>query len=625
MQVIEGKARHVLSLDSTPLAMRHWAGQRDAPVAFLGHSQPTYSAYLTDLASNLNTMGLSVWTGDLRGHGASSSATTPLGYLHRETGWDDLIADATIMTQTAFSGVPWEDRLLVMPNINALLTLEMLKGAPDLARSIVLISPPPNQKALSIMARAFVKGRMMVQDADAPDEFTLHHLYAFLGAHLENRQHLLEVSTPDRAIIDRMVADPLAHPTPTLGYWLSIFNGFGQAWDWPKNTRVKPGMRVLVLYGAEDAMTAMGRFVKPMTKWFNACGVSDVTVQSVPGGRSALFLDEKRLGISRLVMAWHAGQTAHSSVPAPIHAGIGDVSSEMLEKLGLDASSGELRPDALVELCYNAIEDETRWVEMLYRVARDIARRRDMDEAEIEETFVRLMPHWDRSYKVNRQIMTNAALGVVLQNVFERFEMGMVLLTREMEPVHYNNAYCDMVVRLGLADAAPTSPEEISAYTGQLLDASFRARANAGEKETVLVRHGHPIGVYFCPSSLRQTALQRGGPAGILIVRHPGAGNMDAQGQKAALLQLAYGLTAQEAMVALHVISGQPTDTIASTLDISMNTMRTHLKRIYEKIGVAGQTELTMRLLSGPIGWFGPERSDRPSDTVPLKAEQTRC
>lgn len=622
MQVIEGKARHVLSLDRTPLAMRHWAGRSDAPVAFLGHSQPTYSAYLTDLASNLNAMGLSVWTGDLRGHGASSSATTPLGYLHRETGWDDLIADATIMTQTAFSGVPWEDRLLVMPNINALLTLEMLKGAPDLARSIVLISPPPNQKALSIMARAFVKGRMMVQDADAPDEFTLHHLYAFLGAHLENRQHLLEVSTPDRAIIDRMVADPLAHPTPTLGYWLSIFNGFGQAWDWPKNTRVKLGMRVLVLYGAEDAMTAMGRFVKPMTKWFNACGVSDVTVQSVSGGRSALFLDEKRLSISRLVMAWHAGQTAHSSAPAPIHAGIGDVSSEMLEKLGLDASSGELRPDALVELCYNAIEDETRWVEMLYRVARDIARRRDMDEAEIEATFARLMPHWDRSYKVNRQIMTNAALGVVLQNVIERFDIGMVLLTRELEPVHYNSAYCGMLARTGLAEIAPSTADEVAALTRQFLDPAFRSRINAGDAETVLVHNGHPVGVYFCPPSLRQTALQRGGPAGILIVRHSEAGNTDMLVHKASLLQLAYGLTVQEAMVALHVTSGQSTDSIALTLDISMNTMRTHLKRVYEKVGVAGQTELAARILSGPIGWLVKERSGLLTDTPPSFVEE---
>ncbi len=617
----EGKARNVLSLDGTPLAMRNWPGRAGAPVAYLGHSQPTYSAYLTDLALSLNAAGLSAWTGDLRGHGASSSATTPLGYLHRETGWDDLVADATVMTQTAFSGVPWNDRLLVMPNINALLTLEMLKGAPDLARSIVLISPPPNQKALSIMARAFVKGRMMVQDADLPDELTLHHLYAFLGAHLDNRQHLLDVATPDRAIIERMIADPLAHPTPTLGYWLSIFKGFGQAWTWPRTARMKPGTRILVLYGAEDAMTAMGRFVKPMTKWFRSHGVDNVTAQGVVGGRTALFLDEARLGVSGRILDWYADQEATSGDTPPAQLDMDAISSQMLEKLGLDDSTQELRPDALVELCYNAIEDETRWVEMLYRVARDIARRQDMDESEIEQTFIRLMPHWDRSYKVNRQIMTNAALGVVLQNVIERFDIGMVLLTRELEPVHYNEAYGQLLVRLGLASCAPDSLPQIANPTRQLLDAAFRERIGAGETETVLVRDGNPLGVYFCPPSLRQTGLQRGGPSGILIVRHSASASAATNSQKASLLQMAYALTGQEAQVAIHVATGNSTETIANQLGISMNTMRTHLKRIYEKVGVSGQTALAARILSGPVGWLADE-STQTSPTISAEAEK---
>ncbi|WP_127144548.1 serine aminopeptidase domain-containing protein [Pelagibacterium montanilacus] len=600
----EPSARHVLSLDGTPLVMRCRQGAPDAPTAFLGHSQPTYQDNLTDLAAALSAMGLTVWTGDLRGHGHSSSSARPLGYLHRETGWDDLIADATVMVQTALGHIPWGDRLLVMPNINALLTLEMLKGDPGLARSIVLISPPPNQIALSLMARAFIKGRMLVQDADAPDELTLHHLYAFLGAHLDDRQHLLDVTTSDRAIIEEMIADPLAFPTPTAGYWMSIFRGFAQAWSWPRHARIRPGTRILVLYGADDPMTARGRFVRPMSAWFAERGVEDVSAYRIEGGRSALFLDERRLSISRVIMDWHAGSPAPArTARAPGVEGFDAVSSEVLDRLGFDDPASELEPDALVELCYNAIEDESRWVEMLYRVARDIARRKDMDETELDGIFASLMPHWERSYRVKRQIMTNAALGVVLQNVIERLDIGMALLTGEYRPLHSNRAFGEALYRCGLVFSPEPDPRAIAEATRILLAPDIRARIETGPGEAMIVHNEQPIGAYLRPSSLRQTGLQRGGPSGVLILRH--GRKAFAEDQRLPLLQLAYGLTAQEALVALRVCEGGSPDAIATELGISINTMRTHLKRVYAKCGVAGQAALASRMLSGPVGWLG--------------------
>src|SRR5690606_19817782 len=121
--------------------------------------------------------------------------------------------------------------LLVAPNISALLTIELLKRRPDLCRNIVLISPPPNQPTLWMLANAFVKARMLLQDSSRPDEHTLYHLYSFLGAQLEDKMHLADVMTPDRRIVEELIADEAAWPTPTLSYWASIFGGFQRAWQ----------------------------------------------------------------------------------------------------------------------------------------------------------------------------------------------------------------------------------------------------------------------------------------------------------------------------------------------------------------------------------------------------------
>jgi len=60
-----------------------------------------------------------------------------------------------------------------------------------------------------------------------------------------------------------------------------------------------------------------------------------------------------------------------------------------------------------------------------------------------------------------------------------------------------------------------------------------------------------------------------------------------------------YELTPAEADVARWVALGRTPKEIAATLDRSIHTVRTHLKRIYAKTGTSGRPELVGRLLRG--------------------------
>jgi ATP/maltotriose-dependent transcriptional regulator MalT len=50
-------------------------------------------------------------------------------------------------------------------------------------------------------------------------------------------------------------------------------------------------------------------------------------------------------------------------------------------------------------------------------------------------------------------------------------------------------------------------------------------------------------------------------------------------------------LTKRELEILRHLSTGNPISAIASTLHISQNTMKTHLKNVYRKIGVSGRDE----------------------------------
>ncbi len=72
------------------------------------------------------------------------------------------------------------------------------------------------------------------------------------------------------------------------------------------------------------------------------------------------------------------------------------------------------------------------------------------------------------------------------------------------------------------------------------------------------------------------------------------------------LLTQLYGLTQAEGRLAAQMVSteGSPKD-ISDSLGISINTVRTHMKRIFAKVGVPGQVDLVRRILNGPAVYMG--------------------
>lgn len=55
---------------------------------------------------------------------------------------------------------------------------------------------------------------------------------------------------------------------------------------------------------------------------------------------------------------------------------------------------------------------------------------------------------------------------------------------------------------------------------------------------------------------------------------------------------VAFGLTKAEAAVAKRMVNGQAADEISVDLGVSIETVRTHIKRLYSKMGVSSREQL---------------------------------
>jgi DNA-binding NarL/FixJ family response regulator len=63
---------------------------------------------------------------------------------------------------------------------------------------------------------------------------------------------------------------------------------------------------------------------------------------------------------------------------------------------------------------------------------------------------------------------------------------------------------------------------------------------------------------------------------------------------------LADGLTETQRSVAVLVARGQTNREIAAAMFVTQNTVQTHIRHIFQKLGVKSRTELAARFLSAP-------------------------
>jgi DNA-binding CsgD family transcriptional regulator len=125
------------------------------------------------------------------------------------------------------------------------------------------------------------------------------------------------------------------------------------------------------------------------------------------------------------------------------------------------------------------------------------------------------------------------------------------------------------------------------------IDAAL-VKATMGIASTVAVGPAdRRAAISFVPLPRREYSFNFA-PAALAVIR--GAGGRTGLSQD--LLGALYGLTRSEAEVALAVATGKPRDLIAEERGVTVDTVRSQIKAIYQKLGVRREADLAIRLAS---------------------------
>lgn len=223
-----------------------------------------------------------------------------------------------------------------------------------------------------------------------------------------------------------------------------------------------------------------------------------------------------------------------------------------------------------------------------------------------------LMPQTARTYSYSAYAASTRALhepgdraGALLAQleiVLDRMPDGMVVVDARGRIAHANRRAREVLACTSSQRSVSGALTFADARTQDALERALAAGPDTGEEEacrrTFLVRDAR--GRTVARASVEP--LQRRSAEALLADRflvtfhqlpHEARVSADA-------LRALYGLTPSEARVAAHVVGAASLTELAARLELSRNTVKTHLRRTFRKCEVKSLAQLTALIATGP-------------------------
>ncbi len=233
---------------------------------------------------------------------------------------------------------------------------------------------------------------------------------------------------------------------------------------------------------------------------------------------------------------------------------------------------------------------------------------RESPFVEGDKTLFRKMvlSHLQRSINLHRALGATRRTNAALSAVVDMTPYGLVVFDTRGQPVVVNRQASQIfgageglaLVNGRLHATVPAAHARLENALSMAVHGALGAMIPTPEAVIVPRKYGaHPYEVAF--SRLGSGADGQDFPGGSAVVAVIHEDGLSGPQYVPMMLRSTYGLTGAEIRVCLALLEGNSLLEAARTLNVSRNTAKTHLNRVFNKTGVRSQAALLRRLLSG--------------------------
>lgn len=284
----------------------------------------------------------------------------------------------------------------------------------------------------------------------------------------------------------------------------------------------------------------------------------------------------------------------------------------------------------LIGLIYEAAGDVSTWPHLLDRMSRYLDQSALPGDPErtiarwVEEggvpgetlpehsLFASLASHFVRAHELHRQLAEADREIDLLEGVMNRLPLGMALIDDQRRSISLNRAMLSLV--RGGGPLRLEAGRLVSQPLSALADAIVRVSQPDGGDVVLRLDDGRTK-LSLWVSRVPSGGGARGQEERILVL----AASQTARALSESGLRTLFGLTEAEARMTQQLALGRTIEEYSAAQGISANTAKTHLKRIFSKVGVRRQAELLQAVYASPL-WLDTGRGvdGLPADAVDL-------
>jgi DNA-binding CsgD family transcriptional regulator len=230
----------------------------------------------------------------------------------------------------------------------------------------------------------------------------------------------------------------------------------------------------------------------------------------------------------------------------------------------------------------------------------------------------RFLPHFGRAFEVRANLADLRQEADAKAETLDRLPFGVVFLDDRGRVREMNRGARTISIRRDgfsvgrggrLLAASPALTNELTALVTRTCAYSIDRPLDAGGTINLPRPSGlRHYNILVCPLKSVRVDIGLSRWAAVLFVRDPDAEPTP----PIELIQRVHGLSAREAEIVWALSRGDRHREIADRLEISIDTMRTYLRRAVDKTGVRRQSELVTLVMTGPVilnGWHDETES----------------
>ncbi len=295
------------SNDGVPLHVYSWPVKEKGKikgVVQIVHGMAEHGKRYEHFAHILVNSGYAVYAGDLRGHGKTAGSIKNLGYIADKNGWDLVVGDIYLLTQTIRSKHPDLPVFVFGHSMGSFLTRDYISKCHQGIKGVILSGTSGNMGSLPNFGIALATLLSFVKNKKTKSPLLDKLVLGNLNKAFKPAVTPLDWLSRDKEAVEKYINDPYCGTVFKLGFFRDLFHGIKQINKPESFEKTDKHLPIHFISGARDIVGRNTKGVMETVHRYQNAGMREVTYKFYEGARHEMLNEINREEVIGDIIGW---------------------------------------------------------------------------------------------------------------------------------------------------------------------------------------------------------------------------------------------------------------------------------------------------------------------------------